>query len=555
MLGEIRDAVQPIIKLPMIETALHDSQANHNIRLCQQGTRVGILNRITAWINNNTSETIFWLYGPAGTGKSTISRTLANDLSHTGQLGASYFFKRGEKDRSGTAQFFPTIANQLINTIPAFKTHLRKSLETLGNAKVENKSLEKQFNTTILTPLSMLPDESGILTRVIVVDALDECESDDHIAAILGLFSQLKELRTVRLRVFLTCRSIEPIDAFENLKDKTAYPRLALHEDDAAKADISAFLEESFVDIKIKGKITKDPWPDPKDLDRLVSLATNPSPLFIYAATLCRFVDVPKGRKSPVKQLKLWLDQCDSNTPQLNQIYMPILRQVLFGSDKEGEEENLLDTENQLQLQQILGSLVLLATPLPAPRLADLLKIGEDDEVDFADQVIRWLGNLHAVLNVPSDPNAPVRLLHKSFSDFLLGYEGTGTDIFRVDPAKTHANLASKCIRRMENGLSKDICSVRDPGKLRDDIDKATITNHIPPDLEYACLYWVYHLQHSGRCITDSDEFCIFLHTHFLHWLESLSWMGKISEGILAISSLEAQIPVSFLYSILRNTD
>ena len=554
MLGEIRDAVQPTIKLPMTETALYDSEANYNIPLCQQGTRVGILNRITAWINNITSETIFWLYGPAGTGKSTISRTLANDLFNTGQLGASYFFKRGEKDRSGTAQFFPTIASQLIDTTPTFETCLRKSLEMPGNAKVENKSLEKQFNTIILTPLSMLSDKSGILTRIIVVDALDECEPYEHIAEILSLFSQLKGLRKVRLRVFLTCRSTNPIDTFEDLENKdlkdkkTTYPRLALHEDDAAKADISAFLEKSFADIKIKGKITKDPWPDPKDLDRLVSLATNPSPLFIYAATLRRFVYDSKGRKSPEKQLKLWLDQCDSNTSQLNQIYMPILRQVLLGSDKEGEEEDPLDIEDQSQLQQILGSIVFFATPLPALGLAALLKI---DEVD----VNRWLRNLHAVLNVPSDPNASVRLLHKSFSDFLLGHEGTVTDNFRVDPAETHAMLASKCIQRMENRLSKDICRFRDPGKSRDEIDKAIIARHIPPDLEYACLYWVYHLQHSGRRITDSDELCIFLHTHFLHWLESLSWMRKISEGILAISSLEAQIPASLLYSILRNSD
>ncbi|PMD60182.1 uncharacterized protein K444DRAFT_528610 [Hyaloscypha bicolor E] len=40
------------------------------------------------------SETIFWLHGPAGTGKSAISRTIARNFAKTGQLGASYFFKR-----------------------------------------------------------------------------------------------------------------------------------------------------------------------------------------------------------------------------------------------------------------------------------------------------------------------------------------------------------------------------------------------------------------------------------------------------------------------------
>jgi hypothetical protein len=42
-----------------------------------------------------------------------------------------------------------------------------------------------------------------------------------------------------------------------------------------------------------------------------------------------------------------------------------------------------------------------------------------------------------------------------------------------------------------------------------------------------------------------------------LHWLEALGWMKKTSEGILAIFSLEAQIPVSFFGGIFvrKNLD
>src|SRR5204863_3367810 len=169
--------------------ASHDSEADQNIPRCQQGTRVGILKQITAWENDVNSETIFWLYGPAGTGKSTIARSLAHFLADTGQLGASYFFKRAETNRNGTALFFPTIANQLIKTIPRFRTYLGKSLEKLENTKIEKKALEEQFKTLIQSPLSeILPDESGILTRVIVIDALDECEQPDHISQFLSLF-------------------------------------------------------------------------------------------------------------------------------------------------------------------------------------------------------------------------------------------------------------------------------------------------------------------------------------------------------------------------------
>jgi hypothetical protein len=160
--------------------------------------------------------------------------------------------------------------------------------------------------------------------------------------------------------------------------------------------------------------------------------------LFIYAATLCRFVGDETGRKRPTKQLELWLKECASNASQLNQIYVPILRQVLLGTDKEGEKADALDSEDRSQLLQVLGSIILLATPLPARALVALLNIDEDD-------VNHWFRNLHAVLNVPSNPDAPMHILHKSFSDFLLGDEGTGIVSFRVNAAETHAILASKC--------------------------------------------------------------------------------------------------------------
>jgi hypothetical protein len=401
--------------------------------------------------------------------------------------------------------------------------------------------LEEQFKTLILTPLSeIVPGTSGILTRIIVVDALDECEEYNHVSQILSLLSQLQALNPVRLRVFLTSRSTPPIvRAFKDLKEKHArYRCLALDEEfsNETKADISTFLQERFATIKTNFEITEDPWPDPRDLNRLVSLATNPSPLFIYAATLCRFVDDGTGKRRPAKQLELWLKQCDTNVSQLDQIYLPIFRQ-LFDSQEGGETPNALD-EDQSQLQKILGSIALLASPLPVRGLAALLDVSKAD-------LNHWLRNLRAVLNVPGDPNAPVRLLHKSLSDFLLGQARTSMQSFRVDAAKTHAMLGLRCIQRMNEKLGNDICQLKKPGKLRAEIDKGIVADHIPPDLDYACLYWVFHVQQSGRRITDGDKVHIFLKEHFLHWQEALSLTGKMAESNGLISTLQSLITVS----------
>jgi adenylylsulfate kinase-like enzyme len=51
---------------------------------CQANTRLGIRSKITEWANDDTTETLLWLVGPAGTGKSTIARTLADFFADNG---------------------------------------------------------------------------------------------------------------------------------------------------------------------------------------------------------------------------------------------------------------------------------------------------------------------------------------------------------------------------------------------------------------------------------------------------------------------------------------
>lgn len=67
--------------------------------------------------------------------------------------------------------------------------------------------------------------------------------------------------------------------------------------------------------------------------------------------------------------------------------------------------------------------------------------------------------------------------------------------------------------------LREDICHLELPGKLRKEIDSQTIDKCLPADVQYACRYWVDHLQQRRKRIRNQDAVHLLLHEHFLHWL------------------------------------
>ena len=112
-----------------------------------------------------------------------------------------------------------------------------------------------------------------------------------------------------------------------------------------------------------------------------------------------------------------------------------------------------------------------------------------------------------------------------------------------------HRVLAESCVRLMST-LKQDICDANAPGVLVTDVESSRLDERLPPEVQYACLYWVQHIQKSGAQLYDNDQVHQFLQVHLLHWLEALSWTQKISEGILAIASLEsiALVSISAVY-------
>ena len=166
-------------------------------------TRVGLLEYIRAWTDGNDKRHIFWLRGWAGTGKSTIARTVAREHYNKKRLVASFFFSRGDGDTGHAGKFVRTIAAQLAHKSPVFKDLLRKAISE--DKGIVQRLLRDQWRELIVEPLSQLEAGSFPSPLIIIVDALDECETESDIRQVLQLLAESR-LDRVHLRVLVTSR-------------------------------------------------------------------------------------------------------------------------------------------------------------------------------------------------------------------------------------------------------------------------------------------------------------------------------------------------------------
>jgi hypothetical protein len=530
LLKEIKD--DNSINLPIAKGASFDSHTEEHNARCLRNTRVELLGQITEWARDKNNKPIFWLNGMAGTGKSTIARTVAQLLANQHELGASFFFKRGEGERGNATRFFTTVATDLISHVPGLISGVRKAID--ADSAISEKALKDQFEKLIFWPLSQVALIKA-LKLTIVIDALDECERDEDIRAILQLLSQTKGLKPVSLRVFVTSRPELPIRlGFKQMSDGM-YQDLILHEvpKQTIQHDIAVFLEHELVKIREQRSLSAD-WPSRNQIQALVDMAI---PLFIFAATACRYIG--DKRDNPKKRLGIILQyQMGTQVSKLDRTYLPILDQ-LFDDDDEADKERRTS-----EFREIVGSIVTLQSPLSIISLAHLLGIPEED-------VSCRLDLLHSVLSIPVNEDMPVRLLHLSFRDFLVDPQKRGKSPFWVDEIETHERLASKCLQLMSSleGLRQNICKLLNPGTLRSEIDEQKIAICLPPGLQYACRYWVHHLEQSDHHIHDGDPIHLFLQKYLLYWLEAMSLIGETYKCIHMINRLQALAEVRSFFA------
>jgi hypothetical protein len=265
--------------------------------------------------------------------------------------------------------------------------------------------------------------------------------------------------------------------------------------------------------------------------------------LFIWCATACRFID--EGGAFAEERLDALLQGGSTGSgpeESLNEIYTSVLRSAVPSTYSEQEQKKLHGL-----LRQILGAIVVLSSPLPLESLCKLLQLR-------LQSTGYMLGNLHAILDIPNDLGCSNRLHHPSFRDFLLNKRRCRDLIFWVDEQRAHHDIAHACLHLMRSTLREDICDLKTYGTSFDEVVETQLQQSLSPEVTYACLFWVQHIQKSNAPLKDNDAVHGFLSEHLLHWLEALGWMRRVPEGIHAILSLESMALVGSSHSLPHST-
>lgn len=523
------DITQIMARLPVVAGAAYNSQAEEDNNICLKSTRSELLHDIDEWLENTNTETIFWLQGMAGTGKSTIARTIAKRWDDQNHLGASFFFKRGGGDCGDLSCFYTTIAFQLAVRHHDLASSVKAAVDR--DPSLMSKMAEEQFDKLILQPIMGLQPAKRE-TIAIVIDALDECDGDEGIKRLIRIFTRTKDVSNVRLKVFITSRPELHIRLGFRAVPGT-YQDFVLHEipNDIIERDIRTFFTEELNSIRqdynlmAEGEFhLPDTWPGPERTAVLVEKAV---PLFIFAATICRFIRQWMSADPEVQLQKVLTFDTKSQESKMDATYLPSLEQQLGGLSKR-EEKDVINN-----FQQIVGTIILLEAPLTVSALSKLIDVAPKS-------IYHRLEVLRSVLNYPETAESRIRLFHLSFRDFLLDPEKEGINRFWVDEKQSHGRIAAGCLRILKSSLKEDICGLVAPGTARSEVTASRVSSNISLDLEYACRYWVTHLTKASELTVSSEDILAFLEHHLLHLLECLSLIDRLSEIYIMIKGLQA---------------
>ncbi|KAK3349887.1 beta transducin-like protein HET-E2C [Lasiosphaeria hispida] len=482
----------------------------------------GLLRDSYRWVLNNAEfrrwydsedSSLLWIFGDPGKGKTMLLCGIIDDL-------LSYFFCQATDSHTNNATIvLRGLIYLLIVQQPTLVSHLRRKYDHAGKTLFEDANawfaLSEIFGNILQDP--------SLQTTYFVIDALDECIIGRQ--QLLKLVTQNLPVSS-RIKWIISSRNWTEIG--DQLKMATQGAKLSLE----LNAESITSAVNTYIWYKVDQLAELKKY-DPKTRDAVRHyLSSHADGTFLWVALVCHALADPMVRK------RHSLEMLRTFPPGLDSLYTQTT-------------ENIRRSRDADLCRHILAVTAIVHRPVSLQELVSLIEVLDSfsEDLESLEEVIGVCGSFLSLRK------GTVYFVHQSAKDFLLGDISDKTFckasqeafnwVFPSGKEKENCIIVSRSLNVMSGNLQRDIYSLKAPGFP---IDHVRLPDPDPlARVRYLCVYWVSHLSDAvsgvnanlNTLLQDNGPVHSFFEEKYLYWLEALSLLRAMSDGVLAIRRLE----------------
>ncbi|PVH68540.1 hypothetical protein DL98DRAFT_599436 [Cadophora sp. DSE1049] len=513
---------QPSLPDPQIQKCLQDLLTTdpRDDKRRIENTKGGLLRDSYRWILDNLEfrqwrdderSRMLWIRGDPGKGKTMLLCGIIDEFKESTSAASasrsyllSYFFCQATDDHLNNATaVLRGLIYLLAKQQPALLQHIREKYDDTGKALfVDNNSwfaLSEIF-------INILHDPSLKLTYLII-DALDECTKDLQLLTTLIVNTS----SISRVKWLLSSRNKPDIERWLRLEESQRQLSLELKENASqVSRAVDAYIDHYFSQMTAFGHVI----PDQNQLRDILQRKSEGT--FLWVALVIH----------ELREAEVWeaWDIVSEAPAGLVDLYRRMIEQIR--KQVRGKPE---------LCRSVLSAVTTTYRPLHVSELGVLAGLPTNISSSYVTiaTIVKLCGSFLTIRD------RVVYTVHQSAQDFL----SKDSFIFPSRIEDVHYNLFSRSLSAMSNTLRRDVYGLRVPGITIDQVKQPDPDSLIT--IRYSCLYWVNHLlqcQMRGTIIKDLNDGGLiysFFCRYFLYWLEALSLLKSVSEGIIMIRKLE----------------
>ncbi|KAK4064864.1 uncharacterized protein Triagg1_8863 [Trichoderma aggressivum f. europaeum] len=495
-------------------------------------TKGGLLEDSYGWIlehsdfrqwRDDEQSRLLWIKGDPGKGKTMLLCGIVDELTPRTRLEdreantiLSYFFCQAADERINSATaVLRGLIYLIVEQQPPLVSHIQKKYKHGGEDIFKDVNAWSALSTILLNIL----EDTSLKQTYVIIDALDECVTD--LPKLLD-FINTKSALLSRVKWIVSSRNWPDIE--ERLDSSAQQMRLCLElNEKSISAAVNTYIKHQVKQLAQKKKFSNET----KDTVQRY-LSSNSNDTFLWVALVCQNLE-----KMSLQNI---LAKLKEFPPGLDALYERMVKQI----------HDLEDVSDTKFCCQILATVLLVYRPVTMAELGSLVDSPENNFTDV-ESIHRAIGLCGSFLTVR---DSQVYVIHQSAKDYLSDKALSTT--FFPGPADVHNHIFLRSIQTMSVTLRRNMYDLSSPGLSRNEI-KAPDPDPLS-GIRYSCIYWVDHFCdiHSSNCQSqnkvDDESFqsvFLFLRKYFLYWLEALSLMGTIQDGIVSMARLEDLLRVS----------